>query len=263
MSRFAPPVKRKNHGRGHSYQDASGARIPGVTTILGNGCPKPALIEWSARKTIEYAVDYWDELTALPVSERIRRLSRARFEHRDAAARRGTEVHKLAEQLATGETVDVPDELAGHVDAYVSFLDSWDVQPIELERVAVSYRYGYAGTFDLIAELRHPTVPGRRVVWLLDIKTTESGVYPETALQLAAYRHATHYVDAEGIERPMLPVELVGVVHVRGDGAELVPVVAGPDEHRTFLYVQQVAAFAGLDKHELIGDPITPPREAA
>lgn len=259
MPSFTPPISRRNHGKGHSYRDANGERVPGVTTILGNGCPKPALIEWSARTTIDYALDYWDELNDLPPSERVKRLSRARFAHRDAAARRGTEVHRLGDELARGHEVEVPEEIADHVESYVSFLDTWDVQPLAVEAVVVSHDYGYAGTLDLIADLRHPTEPGRRVVWLLDLKTTESGVFREAVLQLAAYRYATHYVTSEGNEERMLPVERCGVVHVRADGAHLVPVVAERDEHRQFLYVQQVADFVQIDSHELIGDPLPAP----
>ncbi len=36
----------------------------------------------------------------------------------DAAARRGTEVHRLGELLVDGQDVAKPEELAGHIDAY-------------------------------------------------------------------------------------------------------------------------------------------------
>ena len=35
----------------HHYEDAHGKRIPGVTTILNDGLPKPALINWAANAT--------------------------------------------------------------------------------------------------------------------------------------------------------------------------------------------------------------------
>jgi hypothetical protein len=40
----APATRRVNRGRGHSYL-LDGAPVPGVTTILGQGMPKPALID--------------------------------------------------------------------------------------------------------------------------------------------------------------------------------------------------------------------------
>jgi hypothetical protein len=256
------PVRRRNSGRGHSYQDANGAAVPGVTTILGNGIPKPALVKWSADTTINYAVDNWAELGELPVSERIKRLSGARFKDRDNAARRGTEVHGYGERLVAGESVTPPDELLGHVEAYAQFLDAWDVQPLYTESTVISYRYAYAGTFDLVASLRHPTNPVTRVTWLLDIKTSRSGVFGEHALQLAAYRFADVLLDRSGDEQPMPLIDRCGVVHVRSDGAELIPVTADLLQYRTFLYSQQIAQFVETSR-DLVGEPLIAPEAAA
>lgn len=252
MTAFTPPIRRINRGKGHSYVDAAGVSMPGVTTILSNGVPKPALVNWAANTTAGYAVDHWDDLGQLTISERLKSLQGARYADRDAAANRGTAVHALAERLTHGEQVQVPDELAGHVDAYVKFLDEWQVEPIVTERTVASYKYGYAGTFDLVANL-----PGTGRTWLLDIKTSRSGVFGEVALQLAAYRYADVYVDTDGNEVPMPQVDACGVIHVRADGYDLVPVKAGPAQLRSFLYVQQVAQFCGSSR-ELIGDALAP-----
>lgn len=254
---FTPPVRRRNYGRGHGYQDAAGRKVPGVTTILSDGVPKPALINWAANTTAEYAVDHWEELGGKSPSARLKALKDARYADRDAAANRGTQVHKLAERLAAGDEVEVPDELAGHVDSYVKFLDDWDVQPVLSEFVVVSHRHGYAGTGDLIASLRHPELPGTREQWLLDVKTSRSGVFGETGLQLAAYRYAEVWMRGQE-EVPMPAVERTGVVHVRADGYSLVPVEAGPAVHRTFLYAQQMKRF-GDSARELVGDELLPP----
>jgi hypothetical protein len=84
-------------------------------------------------------------------------------------------------------------------------------------------------------------------------------VFGEVALQLAGYRYADVYVDAAGAEQPMIPVDGCAVVHVRADGYDLVPVEAGPAQHRALLYVQQVARFVA-DARDLIGESILPPR---
>lgn len=254
---FTPPVRRRNYGKGHGYIDAVGRKVPGVTTILSDGVPKPALINWAANTTAEYAVDHWDDLGQLSPSARLKKLQGARYGDRDAAANRGTQVHRLAEKLAAGEEVEVPDELAGHVESYVKFLDEWDVQPILTEFVVVSHRYGYAGTGDLMANLRHPDAPRSRVDWLLDVKTSRSGVFGETGLQLAGYRYADVYMDGD-TEHPVPEVERTGVVHVRADGYDLVPVEAGPAVHRALLYVQQVKRFVD-NSRDLVGDALLPP----
>ncbi len=267
---FTPPITRRNHGRGHSYRDANGQRVPGVTTIMSKGVPKPALTNWAAETVASFAIDRWDELAALPPSERWKRLKKAPTADRDAAANRGTRVHALAARLLAGERVDVPEELAGHVEAYVRFLDEWHVRPVLSEFVVVSNAYGYAGTGDIIADLI--ATDQARAAWpaagnaewirlLLDIKTSRSGVYGETALQLAGYRYGDFYLDG-ATERPIPVVHGCGVVHTRADGYSLVPVEAGPAELRALLYAKQVAEFCESSR-DLVGEPLEAPAVAA
>lgn len=264
MTRLAPPIRRVNHGKGHRYVDSQGQRVPGVTSIIGDGLPRPALINWAANTTAECAVDRWDELAELRPAQRLKALQQARFTARDAAARRGTEVHQLAERLVAGGEVELPEAIAGHVEAYAAWLDAWQVQPVVVEGVCISYRHGYAGTFDLIADLLDVEDPRRTVRWLLDLKTSQSGVFGETALQLAAYRYAEAFRPAGGDAEVEVPeVEQTGVVHVTADGAHLVPVQAGPVQYRQFLYVQQVAEFCESSR-DLVGTPLPAPgRDAA
>lgn len=251
-------IKRVNHGRYHSYVDLdTGQKIPGVTTILGDGLPKPALIGWAANTTAEYAVDNWDTLTALSPSKRLKELQGARFADRDAAANRGTAVHKLGEQLVRGAEVDVPDALRGHVESYRCFLDDFDVQPVYVEGIVVNYTRRYAGTLDLLATMRR-----RDGLGLLDIKTARSGVFPDNALQLAGYRYAEFIrPDNTTPEQPMPAVDWCAVVHVRADGYSVVPVDAGPEIFRTFLYVAQLWRWANETSKTVVGEPLAAPSE--
>lgn len=228
-------LARRNHGRGHSYL-LDGEKVPGVTTILGAALPKPALIEWAGKTTAAYAVDRWDELAVLPPSKRLNELNGARFADRDAGARRGTEVHRLAEALVAGEEVTVPDELAGHVASYVAFLDAWEPEPVVVEAVIANRAVGYCGTVDLVADMR-----GDR--WLLDVKTARSGIFGETALQLCAYARAEVYLDAEGEEQKMaeLGIERIGGIHIRGDGWDLRELRGDDEVWNTFRHVRWLA----------------------
>lgn len=251
------PTRRVNRGRGHVYF-LDGEPSVGVTTILDNGVPKPALVGWAANVTAGYVVDHWEELLELRPSERLEVLKRARWAEKDAAARRGTEVHEYALRLAAGEEVDVPEELAGHVDSYLAFAEDWLEQEIVVEAVVINRRYRYMGTLDVIAGLKD----GR--VWLLDWKTGGKGIYRETALQLAAYRNAEALLLEDGTERPMATVDAAGAVWLRADGYELVPLETGPEVFRTFLYAQQVAKFSQAPEEAYIGAPLRPPdRKAA
>lgn len=275
-------TRRINRGRGHSYE-LDGERVAGVTTILSEGFPKPALIDWAARTVAEYVAERLDvdvddgHVGADTLVDALRTLGRgnrynrwpadgtvsrlalietlkgAHREDRDAAARRGTEVHRLASELVAGLEVDVPSELAGHVDSYIRFLDAWHVAPVLVEAVVINRAHHWMGTLDLVADL----ADGLR--WLLDIKTTRTGVYPESALQLAAYRNAEHYLDDNGTEQPMPKVDRVGAVWVRADGYDLIEVDAGPDTYRTFRHVQRIARFRTDDGDPVIGEALQPP----
>lgn len=230
---------RKNHGKSHSYY-LDGQRLDGVTTLLGDGMRKKALEHWSANETAAYAVNNWDELSGLPVAARLEKLKKARFEVRDEAARRGTEIHALAEQLIGGLEVDVPEEIRGHVESAVKFLDDWQIVPILTETSVWSEKGRYAGTLDGVVTSRR--LPGR--VILMDWKSNRSGIYGETALQLAAYAGADCYIDpTTGEDKPVAELGVTDhwAVWVRSDGYSVYPMERGDDVFRTFQYVATVA----------------------
>lgn len=232
-AKFIPPIRRIETAKGHYYKDGNGQRIPGVTTMLGDGIPKPALINWAANATAEWAVDNFDQLMEMTPAQRLKALQGARYAVGDKAKKRGTEVHKYAEKLVKGEEVKgIPEELRGHVEAYVRFLDKFEVDPILVESTIVNYRYGYAGTLDLVCELTDSD--GQRRTLLLDAKTNEKGIFGETALQLAAYRYAEFYVDGDGKEQPMVEVEGCGAILISSGDAQLIPCTSGPDQMKSF-----------------------------
>jgi hypothetical protein len=264
-------IARKNTAKGHYYidQDAGNERVPGVTTLLGNGMPKPALLKWSADATAAYAVDRWDELAGLPVSERLKKIQGGRWEARDAAAAKGTAVHAIAERLVAGEKVTVPDAISGYVQSCVSLLDDFDVRPVHVEVVVYSETHRHVGTCDLIADFLLPDMPeydhiARRADGysraLVDWKTSKSGIFGDVALQLAAYRHSEWLIPSDGADPiPMPEVDFTAGIHLRPDGKySLVPLETGDDVYMDFLYVAQVARVVDGVK-ELVGDPIVPP----
>lgn len=269
MAKKVGPTRRRNYGNGHGYfLDGTEIKGRGVTTLIGNGFPKNALQYWAAREVATCAVDerdIWEPLYQRARNAAFEYLKEAPFRDRDAAARRGTEVHRLAERLQSGEEVQVPEELVGHVDSYLRFREEWQPEDEIVEGVVINRTQQYMGTFDSIATLRGFPGGGDRVLY--DIKTSRSGVYPEVALQLAAYRYAESYIpDPDGLadEVPMPEVDGCAVVHVRADGYEIVPVDAGPTAFRAFLYVAQTAAFIGTMNEpgwgsKLLGAPLAAP----
>lgn len=128
-------IRRIDRGKSHHYINTdTGQRIPGVTSYLDGGLPKPALINWAANATAEAAVDRWDEFSALAPTARLKALQGARYAVKDLASGRGTAVHGIAEKLVKGDRVTIPDGLEGYVESYVRFLDEFDVRPVLVER---------------------------------------------------------------------------------------------------------------------------------
>lgn len=235
-----PRFYRRNFGKGHAYY-LDGAKLDGVTTLLSNGLPKPALVNWAANTTADYATDHWDELALMPMSARNKELRQARYADRDAAAKRGNEVHDLAEKLAHGEEVDVPDDIRGHVESAAAFLDDFEVEVILSETSCYHEHALYAGTFDLL--LRSKRFPGR--VILADWKTNRSGIYPETALQLTAYARSTHYLDGGVIKRTAdLGITDCWAIWIRADGYEVYPMECSDNTWSVFAYIAAVARTA-------------------
>jgi len=239
-----PTITRRNHGRGHSYH-VNGEKWDGVTTILNKGYPKPAIAGWAAKAAAQEVLDYWADLMSMMPSERYERIRTAPDRDRDAAARRGTEVHAYASRIIHDEDVEVPDELVGHVDAYIQFLDDWDVKQVLVEAPLANLEHRYCGTLDTVADL----ADGNR--WLLDLKTTRSGVYRESALQLVAYRNAQWVVAPPGGPAEVIPmpgVDRCGVIWLKADRSyEFVPVDAGDQTFQVFLDVQRIAVFGYRD----------------
>lgn len=251
-------LRKHSSGRGHWYT-LDDAKVPGVTTLIGDGVPKPALVSWAARSVAEYVADHRDAVVQLwdtmPRAQVVSTLKGTPYAQRDEAARRGTEVHKLAEQLAGGAEVEVPEEIAGHVEAAVRWLDDWQPKVLVSEVPVASRRWWYAGTLDLVVE----TPDGTR--WIVDWKTGKSGIWGEAALQLAAYAGAEFYLDGDR-ELPMADLRITrGLgVHLRADGTYGAHELDVSEE--TFQHFNRIAWLARANKDmkaRLVSEPLPTP----
>jgi len=210
-------VSLKFSAKAHRYW-LDGKPIPGVTTLLGKGLPKPAIPYWAAKSVAEFVVDnpeQVDNIRSLGRGPAVAALKAIPWQVRDEAAVRGTDVHSIAEHVIHGREVDVPEHLLAHVEGYVRFLDAFSVEPILTERPVASRQHWYAGTFDAIVRINGET-------WLMDVKTSK-GVYGSTALQCAAYAGAEFYQDEDGEEQPLPEIDRLGVAHVTEAGTVLRP----------------------------------------
>lgn len=252
--KYTAPIRRVETAKGHHYVDAAKTRVPGSTTIIDGGLPQKALINWSGSATAAYAIDNWDALADLSPAARLKELEGGRYKSVDKAKKLGTRVHEYAEHLIRGEPVEVEDFLRGHVESYARFLDRFKVEPVEVEFGVASYEHGYAGTADMVAWFTTKKW-GRRLL-LADVKTGRTGIYGSTSLQLASYRYADVILgQCEQPERPMVEVEGCAGIHVRGDGADLMPITADQAQFRTFLYAKQIYEFDKVSR-DLVGLPL-------
>jgi hypothetical protein len=239
-------IKRINRGRGHSYT-IDGENTVGVTTAL-SVLDKPALpyaaSKVLAERVLAMTADELHEVQSMRGELGVFELANTYRKQWSGRAARGTRVHRYAERLVAGEPVDLAEadeELLPEVEAAAQFMDTWRIRPLLVEPTVGDYTHRYAGSADLIAE----TGSGMRV--LFDYKTNRRNrkgpsIYPETALQLTAYRFASHYVAADGTELPMaeLGIEACKAVHLHPDGYDVYPLVSDARVFDTFLHALKV-----------------------
>lgn len=174
-------------------------RLFSVTTILGT-MDKPALLYWSAEQTAKAAVRVADTLPRRIEEEGtdavVKYLRDARFRPepgKRTAADVGTAVHEACERYAiTGTRPECEPDVKPFLDQFEAWCQRFQPEYSAAEVTVYSPERGYAGTCDAFL-----TIDGVRFIadYKSHMKPTDSRgnpspIYPETALQLAAYGHA-------------------------------------------------------------------------
>lgn len=234
------------------YIDLAQGKQPGITTCIGV-LDKPALVGWAKRETAIAALRNWGTLQSMiaqyPVNDEalathpaVSFLKGVPGYQRDAAADIGTRVHAVAEAMQRGEDPIIEDDVAPFADAYVrDFLTRYQPTFHPLYTECMVYHSGqdgtvlpYGGTMDVICRIKDPVLDAEET-WLIDFKTSKSGVYPETGLQLAAGRYA-EFIGRPGDPKryPVPKVDRCGVVWIRPEGAHLIEYRVSPQEFQAF-----------------------------
>lgn len=139
----------------------------------------------------------------------VRKVKRAHVEHADARAERGSKVHLAVEAILTGQPVTV-EHAPEPVAAFRQFAADFDLHVVEVEATVVNHTHRYAGTGDLLARIG-PSGPLAIVDW-----KSRSGIFAETALQLAALRFGEFLLRADGTQDPW-PRPEIGIAVALGD----------------------------------------------
>lgn len=207
-----PKINTINRGGSRFYvHPETGAKVPGVTSIL-NMLPKQDFLgPWQAKEVAEYAVDALPEIVGLALRRdkagAVDWLKGQPRRKTKEAQDRGTDAHTLFEQMAQGNRpTRVHPDLQPFVDAFSEWLDEFQPEFVLMEETVWSETNDYAGSFDAFAIIR-----GERV-WI-DYKTTKS-LHEEVGLQLAAYRHAEYIIRPDGSRVPMPEADGGAVLHI-------------------------------------------------
>ncbi len=262
-------IRRTTTNKGRFYEwRAEDGKFWSVTTIVNGGLPKPVLVNWAKKFTAEYACDNYRTLGALldpDAKGRVDRegavdwLKNASFRDRDRKGALGTLIHDAAEAYILGKPWPaLPEELQPRMDQFSKFLEEWlpKYEDGMVEAPVYNRAERYAGTLDGIC-----TLGGRKV--LIDYKTGK-GVYPETALQLAAYRHAEFIGAPDGSEIPMPEVDATVVLHIPDVGEyQLIEVDSGPEVFQAFKYVREVFRFMEETSKRVLLGPFPSTLESA
>lgn len=238
-----------------------------VTTIIGGGVPKPALLPWGIKSVAEGAVRERDVIAAMlaqcdtpdvcgkgefcpQCDQTIRYLKGIPYAHRDRAADLGTYIHNAAEAYVLGKPFPKwPPLVLPRMRAFEQFLHDYEPSYEAAEASVYNRTQRYAGTLDAILRIQ-----GRRLIG--DTKSGK-GVYPEVGLQLAAYRYAEFIAGADGSEQPMPEVDGGVVLHLTDGGYELIEVRCDQEVFRSFLYAREVFRWQEeLSKTVLLGQPV-------
>jgi hypothetical protein len=228
----------------HLYYFNGAGPWPGATAVT-DVLDKPALTNWKRRQVALAAVEHAERLVVdrkAGNTEAAVAFLMATRTSGDVAKDRGSRIHRVLEAIVRREpyTVEPDDMLA--VDGARAWLNSHEIEPLEIESFLLNETEGYGGTCDLVA-----LIDG--VIWLLDWKTSSSvafpdgKVYDDYRLQLAAYRHAEFIArPGDGERYPLPAIERCGVLHVTDGGTRLYEAVVIDDDWSAFracLYLHQ------------------------
>jgi hypothetical protein len=228
-----PRNARTDPETGLRFYTWQGEEYPSVTSIRNLAGMPIMLANWRTNKVIEKAITDHATLARMisdgtDIKAIASWLRAAPNKERDAAADLGTRVHDAAQQ---GLTLDkVPADVAPFLRWYLEWVSDSKIDIKLTERQVWNESIGYAGTFDLLGEMKGQ-------YWLIDLKTGK-GTYPDHALQLEAYARAEFIGEDDVIDQPatdmLQQVSGRAILHLRPDGYSFKIVPAREDSWIAF-----------------------------
>lgn len=229
------PGLTPNQGRSGRTYDWNGETYYSVTTIL-NVLNKPALPGWAAKSAAEFVVNNYAVVSNLigegQKAAAVDLIKGAPWRQRDKAADLGTSVHHAVEAIQGRDHEGWSEDVAPFMVSFLAWHDHFKPEILVSEGTIFNRAYDYAGTLDIIARIDG-------LNWLIDAKSGK-GVYPEHALQIAAYAQGEFIGHQDGTEEVMPIIDKGAVLHLRPDGYHFVPVNIGKEVFDSFLFAREL-----------------------
>jgi hypothetical protein len=262
---------------GRTYSVA-GRTLPSVSTVTKRLANKA--IEVHDQKRIAHAVAVDRHVRALAEADPYKAVRMALDTAPSLEADLGTDVHEATELYDKhGTSLTTVPFVQPFLDQWIDARVEYGMTCVVIEQTVANLELGYAGSLDRIATLIAPD--GAPDHWngglwacdkdcqspnhVVDIKTGKD-VYPDTALQLAAYANAPEFWTAgeeygTGELTEALPVcRIMGLVaHLHADSFALFPLYL-PDGWEAYKGALKVQAWEEVKSH-VRGDPL--PRRIA
>jgi hypothetical protein len=180
---------------GRWYEIAEGTFVPSVTTMLKGGTPKD---EWFYKFLITASEGDYDKY----------------LKGKSEASRVGIRTHDIIEHLLTGKEYLFTDRDPEVQRAVTSFVTWWQTSGIKkkdiIEIEAFLYstelkdgdlKYRYAGRPDLITKMPDPKNPKKKIVAMIDWKTSKRPDDPSYGMQMSAYKNLWDSQNKEPIDK--------------------------------------------------------------
>lgn len=224
--------------------------LPSVTSITKTAMPTPALTRWREKRIMEIAADNRKDM-ALWTKAKSLDFLRDEIEpkNREAAAERGSNVHRWIEQYIKGEDFSVITEEEGlYVQSFRQFVYEQRPEFIESEVCVYSERFGYAGRADSFLRVNGE-------IGILDFKTGKR-LYPEVALQDSAYANADFIGRDDGRRDPVPKATGGYALRLSEEGYEFRRLTMNEDTFETFLSLLDVFHWLSVNSQNALGDEI-------
>lgn len=256
-----PALARDRTGRRYMIPDPAPdgppVECPSVTTIL-NKLAKPALVNWAALEVAKFAYTSRDTWINLDETAAVDVLKRAPYRNSRKKMNVGSAVHLAIDAwIKAGKPAEITNptelddlDLLPYIAGAIRFLNDHVQRVIRSEVTFANLTYRYAGTGDLVAKLHD----GRTAV--IDWKSGKR-LYPEVALQLAAYARSEFAVNDDGSRYNLAPITVGVGVHLDGEGGYTAqPVEISDQLFRTFTALRTLQKWSDTLEDSVLGEPL-------